>query len=80
MENHQLQNLLQYGADIDPLLSEYLEFVFDQPANTEKLRLAGAHDWRKTVDQLMDMIKPDKTQTTRDRRALAMAEIYKRPV
>ncbi len=72
------KNLLQYGADIDPLLSEYLEFVFDQAANTEKLRLAGAQDWRKTVDQLMDMIKPDKTQATRDRRALAMAEIYKK--
>lgn len=72
------KNLLEYGADIDPLLSEYLEFVFDQSANTERLRLAGAQDWRKTVDQIMAILKPDKNQMSRDRRALAMAEIYKK--
>ncbi len=70
--------LAHYGADIDPLLSEYLEFIFNNPEHRELLRMAGAANWQQTATALADSIKPDRTQATRDKRALALVEIYKR--
>ena len=72
------KTLLHYGADIDPLLSEYIEFLFKQDINQRALRRIGAGDWGKMVDILAESIKPDKTQAMRDKRALALVDIYKR--
>lgn len=72
------KTLLHYGADIDPLLSEYIEFLFKQESNQRALRRIGAGDWGKMVDILAESIKPDKTQAMRDKRALALVDIYKR--
>ncbi len=71
------ENLLRYGGDIDPLLSEYLAFILDQPASEKPLVMAGIHNWRQTADQLREIIKPDKTQASRDKYALALVQIYK---
>lgn len=72
------KTLAHYGADIDPLLSEYLEFIFAYPEHNEALRMAGAANWKKTAEALAETLKPDRTQATRDRRALALVEIYKK--
>jgi conjugative coupling factor TraD (TOL family) len=70
--------LNRYGADIDPLLTEYLEFIFSKPEHLEALRMAGAANWKRSAELLSESIKPDKNQASRDRHALAMADIYKR--
>lgn len=71
-------NLLHYGADIDPLLYEYLAFVFDLPSNEMQLRHAGIQQWRKAVDALAESdAKQDRAQQSRDRKAWAAAQIFK---
>ncbi|GGY79089.1 conjugative coupling factor TraD, PFGI-1 class [Cellvibrio zantedeschiae] len=73
-------NLLHYGADIDPLLYRYLEFIFDLPASEEKLRRAGVQNWRKALASMVEdtSLRQDKTQATRDRKAWAAAQIFKK--
>ena len=71
-------NLLRYGADIDPLLYEYLEFIFELPSSELQLRHAGIQNWRKALDSIINSEqKPDRTQATRDRKAWAAAQIFK---
>jgi conjugative coupling factor TraD (TOL family) len=72
------KSISRYGIDIDPLLCEYLEWFFDQPTSTDGLKRLGISNWREASENLRDSIKPDKTQTARDKRALAMADIYKK--
>jgi conjugative coupling factor TraD (TOL family) len=71
------ETLLHYGADIDPLLREYLEFVFR--SNTATLENNGILNWKKAVDQIVenDDLKQDKATKDRDRRAWAMGQLYK---
>ena len=72
------ENLLNYGADIDPLLLDYLEYVFGSPSSEEKLLRAGFKDWKKAIDSIVDSDRrPDRTQATRDRRAWAATQVYK---
>ncbi len=72
------ENLLHYGADIDPLLYEYLAFVFELPSNEMHLRHAGIQQWKKAVDALAESdAKQDRTQQSRDRKAWAAAQIFK---
>lgn len=72
------ENLLRYGADIDPLLFEFLSRVFDAPENQEALRRAGATDWRVAVERLVQSeAKADKAQQSRDRRAWAASQLFK---
>ena len=72
------ESLLNYGADIDPLLLEYLGYVFAQVSSEEKLMRAGHADWRKSIKSIVDSdAKPDRTQATRDRRAWAATQVYK---
>jgi len=72
-------NLLKYGADIDPLLAEYLAFLMDKPETKEQLKRAHVLDWRQAVKNIVEDsdIKPDRTQATRDRTAWATAKVYK---
>lgn len=71
-------NILHFGSNIDPLLDDYLSLVFDLPASQTLLANAGHHNWRKSVSALVESDrKADRAQATRDRRAWAMAEIYK---
>ena len=73
------ENLLHYGADIDPLLQEYLAHVMDRPESTVVMQKNGVFDWRKAVKAVEENpdIKPDRTQSTRDRGAWATAKVYK---
>jgi conjugative coupling factor TraD (TOL family) len=72
------ENLLHYGADIDPLLYEYLQFVFELPSSEMQLRRAGYQNWRKALDAIVNSEqKPDRTQATRDRKAWAAAQLFK---
>lgn len=62
---------LQYGADIDPLLSEYLERVFS-------LNEQQYPNWRRDIEQLLKSErKPDKSMQGRDRKAWAAVLVYK---
>ena len=71
-------NILHYGSNIDPLLSEYLSLVFSLPSSEDALLRAGLKNWQKAVQNLIESDrKADKTQASRDRRAWAMAELYK---
>ena len=72
-------NLLMYGADIDPLLYDYLEHVFNQPSTEVLLARAGIRSWKKDIQSLVESDrKPDKTQASRDRKAWAAVEVYKK--
>lgn len=72
------ENLLNYGADIDPLLYEYLAFVFELPSSEMQLRRAGVQNWKKTVDAIVASDqKQDRTQASRDRKAWAAAQVFK---
>lgn len=73
-------NILQYGADIDPLLSEYLGFVFDKPGSQSLLLHTGITNWRKEIDALVQSErKPsDKAMASRDRKAWAAVETYRK--
>lgn len=71
-------NILHYGSNIDPLLTEYLSLVFDLPASASQLNHAGYQNWHTSVQALVESDrKADKAQASRDRKAWAMAEIYK---
>jgi conjugative coupling factor TraD (TOL family) len=71
------ETLLHYGGDIDPLLREYLEFIFNN--NAPALEKNGILNWKKAVDQIVDNddLKQDKATKDRDRRAWAMGQLYK---
>lgn len=71
------ETLLHYGADIDPLLREYLEYIFN--TNTIALERNGILNWKKAVDQIVDNddLKQDKATKDRDRRTWAMGQLYK---
>lgn len=71
--------LLKYGADMDPLLSEYLAFLMDQPAIQAQLETRNVFDWRQAVKNIVENpdIKADRTQSSRDRTAWATAKVYK---
>lgn len=71
------ETLLHYGADLDPLLREYLAFVFQ--SNTTTLERNGILNWKKAVDQIVDNddLKQDRATKDRDRRAWAMGQLYK---
>jgi len=72
------EKLLQYGADLDPLLLDYLAFLFDKPEYQSELRRAGASDWRKALDQIVNSdLKQDKATASRDRKSWAATQIYK---
>lgn len=72
------ENLLHYGADIDPLLYEYLQFVFELPSSEMQLRRAGVQNWKKAVDGIVASDqKQDRTQASRDRKAWAAAQVFK---
>lgn len=71
-------NLLRYGADIDPLLYEYLEFIFELPSSELQLRHAGVQNWRKVLDSIINSEqKQDRAQASRDRKAWAATQIFK---
>lgn len=62
---------LQYGADIDPLLTEYLEYIFSKNEDQHP-------HWRRHIQDLIDSNeKPDRTMSGRDRRAWASVQVYK---
>lgn len=62
---------LQYGADIDPLLYEYLERQF----NLNKERFPN---WERDLNQLLNSErKPDRSMAGRDRMAWAAVIVYK---
>lgn len=71
------ETLLHYGADIDPLLREYLEYIFNTNAAT--LEKNGILNWKKAVDQIVDNddLKQDRATKDRDRRTWAMGQLYK---
>lgn len=73
------ENLLMYGADIDPLLYEYLTFIFSKASSQEPLERAGFHSWPKAIDAIVnsDRKPQDKAQASRDRKTWAAVEIYK---
>jgi conjugative coupling factor TraD (TOL family) len=72
------ESLLRYGSDLDPLLFDYLSFLFDKPEYENALRRAGAADWRKAVKDIVESdIKQDKATASRDRKAWAAAQIFK---
>ena len=63
---------LKYGADIDPLLSEYLAFVFER-------NRAQFPNWRRHLTEIVESErKPsDRAMSGRDRTAWASAVLYK---
>jgi conjugative coupling factor TraD (TOL family) len=70
--------LLRYGSDLDPLLFDYLSYLFDKPEYQNELRRAGAADWRRAVTSIVESdLKQDKATASRDRRAWAAAQIFK---
>lgn len=71
------ETLLHYGADIDPLLRDYLEFIFNN--NTDTLERNAILNWKKAVDQIVDNddLKQDRATKDRDRRTWAMGQLYK---
>lgn len=73
------ETLLAYGSDIDPLLLEYLSFVFAQPQSESALHRAGCGDWNKAIKSIAesDRKPSDKAQASRDRKTWAAVEIYK---
>lgn len=73
------ETLLAYGSDIDPLLLEYLSFVFAQPQSENALHRAGCSDWNKAIKAIAesDRKPSDKAQASRDRKTWAAVEIYK---
>ncbi|QEY16073.1 conjugative coupling factor TraD, PFGI-1 class [Cellvibrio sp. KY-GH-1] len=73
------ETLLAYGSDIDPLLLEYLSFVFAQPQSESALHRAGCGDWNKAIKAIAesDRKPSDKAQASRDRKTWAAVEIYK---
>ncbi|PUA30377.1 MAG: conjugative coupling factor TraD, PFGI-1 class [Cellvibrio sp. 79] len=73
------ENLLMYGADIDPLLLEYLTFVFTQPQSENALHRAGHSDWNNSIKAIAesDRKPSDKAQASRDRKTWAAVEVYK---
>jgi len=73
------ETLLAYGSDIDPLLLEYLSFVFTQPQSESALHRAGCGDWNKAIKVIAesDRKPSDKAQASRDRKTWAAVEIYK---
>lgn len=73
------ENLLMYGADIDPLLYEYLTFTFNKATSHEQLARAGLQNWKKAIDDIVesDRKPQDKAQASRNRRTWAAVELYK---
>mgnify|MGYP003110961103 CR=1 FL=1 len=62
---------LQYGADIDPLLYEYLQAVF-------KKNEAEFPKWKKDIEKVEESDrKPDRSMSARDRKAWAAVVVYK---
>lgn len=62
---------LKYGADIDPLLSEYLSNIFTRNQSKHP-------HWRKHLKDIVESErKPDKSMSGRDRTAWAAVELYK---
>ncbi|WP_236987249.1 type IV conjugative transfer system coupling protein TraD [Marinagarivorans cellulosilyticus] len=72
-------NLLLYGADIDPLLKEYLEYLLDKPEAQVTLNARNIADWRIAVQNIVDNpeIKQGRESASRDRKAWATARLYK---
>lgn len=72
-------NLLLYGADIDPLLKEYLEYLLDQTQSKPILDSRNIADWRIAVQNIIDNpeIKQGRESASRDRKAWATARLYK---
>lgn len=73
------ESLLMYGSDIDPLLYEYLSFVFSDPKSESALNRAGFNNWKADITRIVDSDrKPsDKAQASRDRKTWAAVEMYK---
>lgn len=73
------ESLLMYGADIDPLLYEYLAFVFNKADSRNNLERAGFVDWEKSVKDIKnsDRKPNDRAQASRDRKTWAAVELFK---
>lgn len=73
------ETILQYGADIDPLLHDYIAHVLSKPENKKALEDANIVDWRVAIDNIVDdkYQKPDRAQASRDRKAWAATQVFK---
>ena len=73
------ESLNLYAADMDPLLSKYLEHLFDQPKAQAAFHKHQILDWRKAVENIAndEDIKQPREQKSRDRKAWAAAYLYK---
>ena len=73
------ENLQYYGANIDPLLAEYLEFQFELPSTQQTLKKKNIHNWREQVDGIVQNteIRQGREAASRDRKAWSMAKVYK---
>ncbi len=70
--------LLSYGSNIDPLVEEYLHYVFKQPKFATELRSKGIHNVTKAIEAILDndSIKPDRAQASRDKKTWAATVLY----
>ena len=70
--------LLTYGSDIDPLLYDYLQYLFKQPSYAEALNSRGIQNVDKAILEIVENtnLKPDKAQASRDRKTWAATQLY----
>jgi len=70
--------LLTYGSDIDPLLLEYLQYLFKQPKFAKALEARGINNVDKAIQSIVENsdLKPDRAQASRDRKTWAAAQLY----
>ena len=65
------ESYLEYGADLDPLLTEYLISVFSSEKNPSTI-------WESQLEAIIESDrKPDRTMAARDRKAWACVVLYK---
>jgi len=65
------ESYLEYGADLDPLLTEYLFSIFESEKNSNK-------QWQAMLETIVESsLKPDRAMAARDRKAWACTILFK---